>query len=495
MHGSELLIRGAIILDPNAPMLTADIRVKGETISEVGPGLSPGTAEVIDAAGMIAMPGLINAHTHSGQSLDRGVAPNLPLDLWLIWVVYGGIRFSADDSYTLAMAGALEMLESGCTAVLDQAWVSLDGFEEHTEAMMSAYADAGIRACLAPMIQDRDIFESMALEAAGLEAPEPFSAGADPDRLVACMSAYLDRWQGAHPRLTPFVGPSAPQRCSDELMVSLVNLARERGAGFHTHVLETRTQIVATRERYGRSVVEYLRDLGILSPTTSLAHCVWMDPSEYAAVRAAGVTVVHNPISNLRCGSGLLPLADLLEGDVSVALGADGAASNDNQNMFEAMKFAALVHTLYGPYERWPSPHAVWDMGLRGGAAALAQPLGAIRAGRRADIVLLDTARHVPVDKHSLVASLVFAEHGQSVHTVIVGGDVVVSERRATRVDRDGATTRSRALQARIHAARPDRQAVYDRHVDLLDAVHRHSMAVPTAVQRRADITTAFDAG
>ena len=150
MSGSELLVKGATILDSDGPLRAADIRTDGGQITEVGPGLRPGSAQVIDAEDMVAMPGLINAHTHSGQNLDRGVAPNLPLDLWLMWVVFGNISISADDCYTLAMAGALEMLESGCTAVLDHGWVPPWDFEEYSEAIMSAYADAGMRAGLAP---------------------------------------------------------------------------------------------------------------------------------------------------------------------------------------------------------------------------------------------------------------------------------------------------------------------------------------------------------
>ena len=492
MSASELLVRGATILDADGPLRVADIRTDGGTITEVGPGLRPGSARVLDADQMMAMPGLINAHTHSGQSLDRGVAPNLPLDLWLMWVVFGNISITADDRYTLAMAGALEMLESGCTAVLDHGWVPPWDFEDYSEAIMSAYADAGMRAGLAPMIGDLDIFDTMSFEGATQPKPEPLGDPFDPQGLLESMAAFLDRWQGAHSRLTPMVGPSAPQRCSHELMDGLARLARERGAGFHTHVLETRTQIAANLERYGRSSVSYLEDLGLLYPGVSLAHCVWMDPDEYAAVRRCGATIVHNPVSNLRCGSGILPVADLLEGSVSVALGADGAASNDNQNMFEAMKFATLMQTLHGPHVRWPQPHAIWRMGLEGGAAALGQPLGSLQPGSAADIVLLDTGRHVPVHAEGLVTSLVLAEHGESVRTVIVDGEVVVSERRSTRVDDAAMAERSRDLQRRIHEGLPDRRAFYDRHVDVLTEVHDHAMAQPAPVERLAAITPAF---
>lgn len=495
MPSDELLIKGATLLDPKQPLSSADIRVEGAVITEVGPNLRPGGATVIDADGMVAMPGLVNAHTHSGQNLDRGVAPNLPLDLWLIWVVYGGIQFSVDDSYTLAMAGALEMLESGCTAVLDHAWVSPDDFAGHADAMMTAYADAGIRAGLAPMIQDRDIFESMSLDAVPGPPPAPFSEPLDPALLTSWMTDFFDRWQGVHPRLTPMVGPSAPQRCSDELMAAMAGLVHDRGALFHTHILETKTQISAMQERYGRSSVDVLHDLGLMGPSTSLAHCVWMDPSEFEAVRTSGSTIVHNPVSNLRCGSGLLPLGDLLRADVSVALGADGAASNDNQNMFEAMKFGTLIHTLYGSHQHWPQAHDVWEMCLSGGAAALGHNTGSIEPGMTADVVLLDNRRHVGFDRDSLVASLVMAEHGESVHTVIVGGEIVVSDGAPTGVNENEMMNRAIELQGRIHAARPARQQVYDQHVDVLTAVHEHAAGISVSVERLAPITPAFKAG
>ena len=494
MSNLELLVKGATILDADGRLRVADIRTENGTITEVGPGLRPGSARVIDADRMVAMPGLINAHTHSAQNLDRGTTPNLPLDLWLMWAVFGKPPITAEDRYTLAMAGALEMLESGCTAVLDHGWVAPWDFEDYSEAIMSAYSDAGMRAGLAPMIGDLDIFDTMSFSGASGPRPEPLGDPFEAEGLLESMARFFNRWQGAHSRLTPMVGPSAPQRCSHELMDGLASLARERDAGFHTHVLETRTQIGANLERYGRSSVSYLEDLGMLRPGSSLAHCVWMDPDEFATVQRCGATIVHNPVSNLRCGSGILPVADLLEGGVSVALGADGAASNDNQNMFEAMKFATLMQTLHGSHLRWPQAPEIWRMCLQGGAAALGQPLGSLQAGSKADIVLLDTERHVPVHAEGLATSLVLAEHGQSVHTVIVDGEPVVSEGRSTRVDEGAVAERSRALQRRFHESLPERRAFYDRYVDVLTEIHDYEMARPAPVERLARITPAFGA-
>ncbi len=494
MSDSGLLVRQATILDAEGPLRVADIRAEGGIITEVGPGLRPGSAEVVEADGMVAMPGLINSHTHSAQNLDRGTTPNLPLDLWLMWAVFGKVPITAEDRYTLAMAGALEMLQSGCTAVLDHGWVAPWDFENYSEAIMSAYADAGMRAGLAPMIGDLDIFDTMSFAGASRPKPEPLGDPFEAAGLLDSMARFFDRWQGAHSRLTPMVGPSAPQRCTHELMDGLAGLAREREAGFHTHVLETRTQIGANLERYGRSSVSYLEDLGMLRPGSSLAHCVWMDPDEFATVQRCGATIVHNPVSNLRCGSGILPVADLLEGGVSVALGADGAASNDNQNMFEAMKFATLLQTLHGSHRHWPQAPAIWRMCLRGGAAALGQPLGSLQPGSAADIVLLDAERHVPVHAEGLATSLVLAEHGQSVQTVIVDGEVMVSEGRSTRVDEGAMGERSRDLQRRFHEGLPERQAFYDRYVDVLTEIHDYEMARPVPVERLARITPAFGA-
>ena len=186
--------------------------------------------------------------------------------------------------------------------------------------------------------------------------------------------------------------------------------------------------------------------------------------------------MVHNPISNLRCGSGLLPLAGLLDQGVNVALGADGAASNDNQNMFEAMKFAALIHTTSGPFRAWPTPEAVWRMCLTGGASALCTSIGRIAPGNRADIVLLDTERHACLDRDALVRSLVFAEHGESVHTVLVDGTVVVDSHTPLTVPPDH-RTKERALQLRINESLPQRQAMLDRYGPLLEAIHERDAA------------------
>ena len=302
---SGLVIRGATVLDPFSPLRVADIRITGGRIAEVGESLEPDGEEELDARGQIAMPGLINAHTHSGQSLDRGTSLNLPLDLWMVWSIYAGMQPSPDDAYTTAASAALEMLRSGCTTVLDHVYLPVDGFEAHAAAVMTAYQDTGIRAAVAPMMQDRDFLESLQLERVSSEdALAPLSANYEPKQLIECLNGFLDSWQSKSGTLLPMLGPTAPQRCSDEFLLLVAELARSRHVRVHTHLLETKTQQVAAKRRYGRPLVDHIEALGYLTGETSFAHGVWLTPAEYRRVGRSGATLVHNPVSNMRCGSG-----------------------------------------------------------------------------------------------------------------------------------------------------------------------------------------------
>jgi 5-methylthioadenosine/S-adenosylhomocysteine deaminase len=484
-----LLVRGGTVLDPEAPLEPADVRIAADTIVEVGPGLRPEGEDVLDATDRLVMPGLINAHTHSGQNLDRGLVPNLPLDLWIMWAVYGGVQQSPEDAYTTAAAGALEMLRTGCTAVLDQAWIPTGDFEAHSDAIMSAYADLGLRAAVAAMVQDRDFYESLPLDMVpDHEPPAPLAPPENPERLADAVAGFIDRWTGKADHLIPMPGPSAPQRCSDEFLSRIAAIAEARGTNVHTHLLETKSQVFATRNRYSRPVLEHLGTLGLLGQHMSFAHCVWLDGAEYETLRAAGSVLVHNPISNLRCGSGLMPLGHLLRRGLRVALGADGAASNDNQNMFEAMKFGTLIHTLYGDHPEWPRAHEVWEACLKGGSAAIGQRLGTIAPGAKADLVVLALDRHVLRPKEEMVASLVMAEHGESVQTVVVGGRVVVQDGRSTRVSEEELGARRRAFMLRANDEFDRRRDVYGSVESLIAAMLDEVAARDLPVHRLAAV-------
>jgi cytosine/adenosine deaminase-related metal-dependent hydrolase len=447
---------------------------------------------VLDARGTIVTPGLVNAHTHSGQSVQRGAAPNLPLELWIGCVLYGDGPLPAEDVYTAAAFQALELLRTGCTTALDHAFLDVGDLGVQAEAIVQAYTDVGMRAAVAPVVQDLDYLATVATGfVAEPDAPEPITSPRDAASILGALDDYLATWTGRHELITPMLGPAAPQRCTDELLAGIAQLLRRHGARMHTHLLESKPQVLATRNRFGRSIVAELDELGLLGAHASFAHCNWLDAEDYGRLAASGSVVVHNPITAIRCGSGLLPLQELLDDGPAIALGADGSGASDGQNMFEAMKLASLLHTLYGDHRRWPQPERIWRTGLRGGAAALGQPLGTISVGAAADLVLLRVDRHAVDDKDYLVRSLVLSETGDSVDTVVVNGEIVLRERASTRVDESAIRAAAHELmgrRCRDHLARGD---VYEAVAPFLEAVVDEAAATDLGFTRRAHIELA----
>ncbi len=462
------MIRGATILDPVSPLRRADIRIKQGLITEIDEGLRPESEAVIDAWDRVAMPGLVNAHTHSGQSLDRGTALNLPLDLWMVWSIYAGIEHSPEDSYTTAASGALEMLTTGCTTVIDQVFLPAEDFFSHAAAVRAAYEDVGMRAYMAPMLQDRDFLKSLELESlASASRPAP-SPDYEPQGLIGHLRRFVDGFEGADRRLRPMLGPTAPQRCSDEFMVLVTGLAKERDLRVHTHLLETKTQRLACARRWAGPLLEHLSEAGLLSSRTSFAHGVWLAPDEHRAIKAAGAVVVHNPISNMRLGSGVLPLQFLLASGVPVAVGTDGAASNDSQDMFEALKSASMLNTLYGGFRTWAQPEDVWRACLLGGAQAVGERIGRIEVGAAADVVLVRADHHVLAPRDHLVASLVNGGIKGSIDTVIVAGRLVVEDGTPAFSGAKELKARSHTYMERSAKSYESRRRVYDDYKDLI---------------------------
>jgi cytosine/adenosine deaminase-related metal-dependent hydrolase len=260
--------------------------------------------------------------------------------------------------------------------------------------------------------------------------------------LIDMFEAWIKRWHGLYDeRLRCFVGPGGAQWCSADLLHAAADLAHRYETGLHMHLLETRIQDIGARQHFGMSAVQWLAQEGILGPHMSLPHSVWIyDEADLHALAASGACVVHNPAANLKLGSGLAPIRRMRDLGIPVALGCDGAASSDNQVIFEAMRLAALVHTLsdHDP-TRWLQAQEVVDMATLGGAAALVLPgqVGALQPGYLADITLLDRRSPHLLPLNNMYRHLAFCETGRSVHTVIVNGEVVVEAGRIVAFDAD----------------------------------------------------------
>ena len=251
------------------------------------------------------------------------------------------------------------------------------------------------------------------------------------------------------------------------------------------HLLETKSQLLAANHRFGGSVVDHLDRLGLLGPRTSLAHAVWVTPHDIETIAQRRSIIVHNPVSNLRLGSGVMPMQEMLAAGVRVAIGADGAASNDAQNMFEAWKLATILHTLSGPHEFWPKPLTVWSNMLSAGARAVGFDVGRMAPGSLADLVLLRLDHHVVSDAGSLTASLAFAEQGRSVDTVIVHGRIVWADDASTVIDDELIGERAGAIQRRLADTAAER---YEDVLPLERRARELEAAVartPVAIERR----------
>jgi 5-methylthioadenosine/S-adenosylhomocysteine deaminase len=466
---SSVLIRNGHLLDLTLPFEASDVLIGDGRIVAIGRNIGAATDVVIDATGKVVVPGLINAHTHSGQILDRGYADNCSLDLWLMHGMAGRRELSEEEIYTLTAWSVLVQLRTGCTACLDHVNTGFDRFQDSAAAVMQAYVDSGFRAGVAPSMVDLDFFAAMPVHVLDEPPPALNRPLMTAENLLDSARGFLTAWKGRCSRVQPYLGPGAPQRCSDSLLDGLFALSDAYDTGIHTHLLEARSQWFACQQRFGASPVAFLRDHGWLSPRLSCAHGVWLSEDDAEMLAASGAAVSHNPVSNLRLGSGIFNLSMALSKGMPVALGADGAASNDNQNMWEVVKLAALLPSVYGDQEQWVDACEALRLCWAGGAHVLRQEIGAIRPGYQADLVILGGSELFLRAKAQMIPSLVYGELGQSVETVMVAGEILMQDRRFLRIDEERLHDQAAAIVAKGVEAMPGREAAFRERRDYLD--------------------------
>jgi 5-methylthioadenosine/S-adenosylhomocysteine deaminase len=443
------LIKGASILAMAGVQGTqpsmGDILIDGARIDSIGAGLDDGTADrVIEGAGKLVMPGLINGHMHSSEALFKGRYDNLPLELWMLYSypILGGTPPNDRLIYLRSMLCAMESLRNGVTTIVDD--VSEIGGQtiEQLAAVFAAYDDAGIRANVSGHIIDRPFTDTIPYANELLpEALKSRVAASAPSSVATyerfCGEAFA-RFHDRAGRLRFMVAPSAPQRCTEALMHAADALARAHGSAFHTHILETKVQAVTGPLFHDKTLIRYMSDLGLLHAGTTIAHSIWVTDEDIAIMGEAGCSIVHNAISNQKLGAGIAPLRSLLDSGVTVALGSDGICSSDTPRMFDVMHAAALLHSISTPdYTTWVSADEVLKAATIGGArsALLDGETGSLEPGKRADLVILDmsSANFTPLNE--VANHLVYCENGSSIETVMVNGEIVVRDGKLTRVD------------------------------------------------------------
>jgi cytosine/adenosine deaminase-related metal-dependent hydrolase len=464
-QSQNLLIRDALVVtldSANTVLEAADVRIADGTIVavEAPQGARPGYAgRVIEAKGRLLVPGFVNAHTHSPSNLVHGTGDRQshPAYMWLNQVHTA--NKTPREIYVSAMMGAIQMLLSGTTAVLDH-FPGQACTDEEVDAVMAAHRDSGMRVVLGLRFYDAvfgDIMprgiaipDDVAAEMRRLDPLKPMPLA----EVRALIEGAVARWHGAAGgRLAVFPSPSNPERCSEAALVMCGELAERYDLGIHTHLLESRVQSAMAREKYGCSMVAQLGRLGLLGPRLSCAHTIWVDDDDIALLADSGTVVVHNPESNMKIGTGTAPIPTMAARGVPVAIGTDGVGTNDNLIMHEAVRLAAMLHRpSLRDRAQWLSAFDVMRMATEGGACALRQRgrIGSIEVGKRADLVLyrLDAPWWIPVNDP--VNQIVFAENGSSVDTVVVDGRVVVENRRIVAFDAEAILAEARPMMAAI---------------------------------------------
>ncbi len=411
----KLRLAGAqvVTMDAKRRVLEGDVVVEGSRIRVVeGGGGRSRTVEVIDCSGMVIIPGLIQAHIHLCQTLFRGLADDLPLEQWLakrIWPLEAA--HTEESVYWSAMLGAAELLLGGTTAILDMETV------RHTGAAFAALEAIGIRATAGKCLMDapsapaglKETTEAALQEAADLCA----------------------KWHGAaQGRLRWCYAPRFVPSCTGPLLRAVSDLAARAGATIHTHAAETPLELQTVKQETGQDEISYLDAVGISGPRAALAHCVWVDEEGIRRLARQQTNVVHCPSSNLKLGSGIAPVPEMLAAGCRVALGADGAPCNNRLDAFEEMRLAALIQKPRLGSDALPAAQ-VLELATLGGARALGleAEIGSIEPGKQADLVVLDlTGPHVVPEDADLVSRLVYGARASDVRHVIVDGRVVVRD-------------------------------------------------------------------
>lgn len=365
---------------------------------------------IIDGSNMLAMPGLINTHCHAAMSLFRGYADDLELMKWLqdkIWPLED--KLTGEDVYWGTMLSIVEMIKSGTTGFADMYFF--------VEDIARAVEDSGIRAVLARGM-------------VGV-APNGERALAEAKDLICKLNNTADG------RITMMLGPHAPYTCPPEYLKQVIQLANELNVPLHIHLSETAGEVEESLKTYGVTPIQRVKDEGLFEHKVLAAHCVHASREDIELLAQYGVAVAHNPCSNLKLASGIAPVTDMLKQGVTVALGTDGPASNNNLDMFEEMKFAALIHKVRDNDATALSAKKALIMATRAGAQALrlGDKVGTLAAGKLADIILLDLDKAHLHPKHDLKSHIVYSANGSDVDTVIVNGEILMQNRVLTKLD------------------------------------------------------------
>ncbi|MCW1968659.1 MAG: amidohydrolase family protein [Anaerolineae bacterium] len=414
------------------------VAVKGDAIVAVGEAVEIGqryhAAQVVDCAGHVIMPGLINCHTHLPMTLLRGLADDLRLDVWLYgYMLPAEQKFVSPEFVRLgAQLAVAEAIRSGVTCVNDMYY-----FED---TIAQTLADVGIRALCSQSL---------------MNFPTPDSAS--PDESLEFTDKFIAKWKN-HPLIVPVIAPHAPYTCSPQLMRRCTEIALKHDVPLHIHIAETKQELDDSRAQHGMSVVHWIKKCGVLEAKVITAHCVWIDQSEMRVLKNAGASISHNPAANLKLASGIAGTQDMLDIGVTVGIGTDGPASNNDLDHFEEMRLVALLAkgNTRNPLAI-PAKTALM-MATIGGARAchIGHLTGSLEVGKRADLIVvnLDTLHNTPAfyqrDANAIYTQLVYAGKAADVRDTMVNGKFLMRDRALLTLNETQVKAESNAMARRI---------------------------------------------
>ncbi|MDR2598721.1 MAG: amidohydrolase [Oscillospiraceae bacterium] len=366
--------------------------------------------KTIHGSGKMLMPGLINAHTHASMTVLRNCADDLLFDEWL----FGRImpledKLTGEDNYWATTLAIMEMLRTGTTSYIDMYYFLDD--------LARAVDDTGMRAVLTRgLIGNADDPEAGAI------------------RMREAIEAY-EKWKD-HDNISFMLAPHAPYTCDDVFQREVAAEARNLGLGIHTHISEGLVEIDTIRDKYGCTSTELMDKTGLLSNRTVAAHCVQLTDSDIKIMAERGVTIVTNPVSNLKLANGIAPVPKMLKAGINVALGTDGAASNNTLNMFRELAVLSILHKGINHDALAVTAEEALLIATKGGAKAMGRnDLGEIKVGNTADLIILnlETPNMQPINNP--ISALAYSTNGSEVETVIVGGKILMENKEFTTVD------------------------------------------------------------
>jgi 5-methylthioadenosine/S-adenosylhomocysteine deaminase len=417
---ADLLVTGGTVVTMDGQHRVVEngaVAVVGDSIVAVGTSADLEAryepAKTIDAHGAIVMPGLINGHAHAAMSLFRGIADDLSLDDWLHKYIFPAEARNVTEDFVAwgTRLGILEMLRGGITTYADMYY-----FED---AVARVTKKAGMRGVLGETIID-------------FPAPDNKTVA----QALEYTQKYLDRWKGDS-LIVAAVAPHSMYTCSEKTLQDAAALARRNHAPILIHIAEAPFELEQSRNKYGLTPVAYLARAGVLGPDVVGAHCIWVDHADIDTLAHFGVGCIHNPSSNMKTAAGVMPVVEMLAAGEAIGLATDGAASNNDLDLFEEMDLAAKLQKVARMDSRALPAEQVVEMATITGARALhlEKEIGSLEAGKKADLILVDTTAPHATPMYNVYSQLVYALKASDVKSVVIGGKIVMQDRQMLTLD------------------------------------------------------------